>query len=241
MPSPTRFGDLNDGAYGNLIYDLTRGKVTAADRCHLDPDINPNRLLRTAGWRGAFGQVSAAQGHLANQRIQPGDLFIFWGLFRSAEHDSRWKFVGRPEHRIWGWLQIAEIIELGPDGSHAVVERPWLSDHPHTRPGWGDRNVLYIASQELVLGSHVLSLPGSGTLNAGYRLSVVEAKPSTWRVPDWLNPRRGGCGMTYHPLQRWGDHGTLQSAARGQEFVAVPRRRDDTFEWISAVLQETLK
>jgi hypothetical protein len=47
--------------------------------------------------------------------------------------------------------------------------------------------------------------------------------------------------MTYHPLQRWGDDGTLQSAARGQEFVAVPRRRDDTFEWISAVLQETLK
>jgi hypothetical protein len=147
----------------------------------------------------------------------------------------------KTEHRIWGWLQIGEIIELGPDGSHAVVKRPWLCDHPHTRPGWCAQNVLYIASQELVLGSHVLSLPGSDALKAGYRLSIAEAKPSTWRVPDWLNPRRGGSGMTYHPPHRWGDDGTVRSAARGQEFVAAPQRHDNAVEWLSALLQETLK
>jgi Nucleotide modification associated domain 3 len=67
---------------------------------------------------------------LANQGVQAGDLFIFWGLFRPVENVGRWQFVGKPEHRIWGWLQIADIIELGADGSHAVEERPWLSDHP---------------------------------------------------------------------------------------------------------------
>jgi hypothetical protein len=111
MPTPTRFGDLN-GAYGSLVCDLTWGRLTAEDWCHLDPDINPDSLPRQTGWRGALGQVSAAQGHFANQRVQPGDLFIFWGLFRSVEHDGRWRFVGNPEHRVWGWLQIAEIIEL---------------------------------------------------------------------------------------------------------------------------------
>jgi hypothetical protein len=95
MPTPTRFGDLNSGAYGKLIYDLTRGQVTAEHRCHLDPDISADSLPRKSGWRGSLGQVSAAQRHLANQRIQPGDLFIFWGLFRPVEYDGRWKFVGR--------------------------------------------------------------------------------------------------------------------------------------------------
>jgi putative DNA base modification enzyme with NMAD domain len=239
MPTPTRFGDLN-GPYGNLVCDLTRGRLTAEDWCHLDPDINPDSLPRQTGWRGALGQVSAAQGHLANQRVQPGDLFIFWGLFRPVEHDGRWKFVGKPEHRVWGWLQIGEIIELGADGSHVVAERPWLSDHPHTRAGWSAQNVLYVASEQLTLGGRVLSLPGSGALKAGYRLSEAGAKLSTWRAPDWLNPRRGGSGMTYHPSRRWGEDGTVQSAARGQEFVTVPQNDGNAIEWLTALLQETL-
>jgi len=185
--------------------------------------------------------VSAAQGHLANQGVQPGDLFIFWGLFRTVEHDGRWRFVGNPEHRVWGWLQIAEIIVLGVDGSHALAERPWLRDHPHTRAGWSAQNVLYVATEELTLGSRVLPLPGSGALKTGYRLSEPGAKVSTWRAPDWLNPRRGGSGMTFHPLHRWGEDGTVQSAAPGQEFVAVPQKDGDAVEWLTALLEETLK
>ncbi len=241
MRTPTRFRDLHGGVYGNLVNDLTRGKLTPDDWCHLDPDINERSLPRKMGWRGAFGQVAAAQGHLANQRVARGDLFIFWGLFRPVKNDGDWKFVGMREHRIWGWLQIGEIIELGPDGSHAVAERPWLSDHPHTRAGWGAQNVLYLASRELVLGSHVLPLAGSGVFKAGYRLSCAEARPSTWRVPDWLNPKHGGSGMTYHPPLRWGEDGTVQIAARGQEFVAVPHSEHNAVDWLSALLQENLK
>lgn len=239
MPTPTRFGDLK-GAYGSLVCDLTRGRLTAEHLCHLDPDINPDSLPRQRGWRGVLGQVSAAQGHLAKQKVQTGDLFIFWGLFRPVEHNGRWKFVGKPEHRIWGWLQIADIVELGADGSHAVTERPWLSDHPHVRAGWSAQNVLYIASEQLMLGSHAPSLPGSGVLKTGYRLSAIGSKPSTWRVPEWLNPRRGGSGMTYHPLHRWGEDGTVQSAARGQEFVTPYQTDKKSVEWLIALLDEAL-
>ncbi|MFN4014225.1 MAG: hypothetical protein ACK4JB_02735 [Reyranella sp.] len=240
MPTPTRFGDLNGGKYGSLIRDLTRGRLTADDWCHLDPDINEDSLPRKAGWRGALGQVSSAQGHLANQRIAVGDLFIFWGLFRAVKYDGRWKFVGTPEHRIWGWLQVAEIIDLGSDGSRAVFERPWLSEHPHARLGWSKQNVLYIASDALVLNRQTLSLPGSGCLRTGYRLSHGSRRPSTWRVPDWLNPKRGGSGMTFHPLDRWEKDGTVQSAARGQEFVATPQQQESVFEWVNGLLHETL-
>ena len=236
MPTATRFRDLG-GLYGDLVSDLTRGKLTPDSWCHLDPDIDNATLPRTAGWRGALGQVAAAQGHLENQGVQRGDLFIFWGLFREAVNDGRWRFVGPSEHRIWGWLQIEEVICLGADGSHALTAYPWLRDHPHIRPGWGNQNTLYIASEEVVIGSRPLGLPGAGVLAEGFRLSAGDERPSLWRVPDWVNPTRGGSGMTYHPPERWSADGTVQGAARGQEFVAAPAPDSDATEWISALLQ----
>lgn len=156
------------------------------------------------------------------------------------EHEGRWRFVGKPEHRVWGWLQIGEIVELGSDGSHALAERRWLNNHPHVRAGWTARNVLYVACEDLTLGSRVLPRPGSGALKVGYRLSEAEAKTSTWRVPDWLNPLRGGSGMTYHPRHRWAEDGTVQCAARGQEFVALPQNGSNAVAWLTALLEETL-
>lgn len=234
MPTPTCFADLA-GLYGRLVGDLTRGRWTAADACHLDPDIDPSCLPRKTGWRGALGQTSAAQAHLANQGVQPGDLFVFWGLFRPVARDGRWKFAGEPEHRIWGWLQIGEIVDLGDNGAHAIKARPWLHAHPHARAGWSTPNTLYIAADRLSLA---LQLPGAGILKTGRRLTAPGATPSRWRVPDWLNPARGGCGMTYHRPHRWSTDGTLQSAARGQEFVAVPSRRAEAARWLLAVLQD---
>ena len=43
--------------------------------------------------------------------------------------------------------------------------------------------------------------------------------------------------MTYHPPERWSADGTVQGAARGQEFVAAPAPDSDATEWISALLQ----
>lgn len=235
VPTPTRFGDLN-GFHGSLVDDLTRGRITARDWCHLDPDIDPQSLPRKPGWRGALGQTSAAQRHLANQEVGVGDLFLFWGLFRPAEYAGRWRFTGRPEHRIWGWLHIGDIIELGKDGSHIVEKLPWLCDHPHARAGWNAQNVLYVASERLSLGPD--RLPGYGIFKSGYRLSEAGARPSTWRVPDWLNPRRGGSGMTYHPLHCWLEDGTLRSATRGQEFVTTLAESGRAVEWLAATLRE---
>ena len=156
------------------------------------------------------------------------------------DHDGLWRFVGKPEHRIWGWLQISEIIKLGEGGSGVVTERPWLSDHPHTRPGWSTKNTLYVASENLTLGSRALSIRGYGALEKGHRLSGARDKVSTWRVPDWLNPKQGGSGMTYHPSHCWSDDGTVQSAARGQEFVAQPRDIDEVTEWLTALMEDNL-
>jgi hypothetical protein len=61
MATPTRFGDLN-GLYGSLVSDLTRGRLTARDWCHLDPDINPDSLPRQTGWRARWGKCPVHRG-----------------------------------------------------------------------------------------------------------------------------------------------------------------------------------
>ncbi|WP_147426603.1 hypothetical protein [Trinickia fusca] len=237
MPSRTRYGDLS-APYGDLVTDLTRGRLTAENWCHLDPDVASECLPRIAGWRGALGQVSSAQGHLAKQNVGAGDLFIFWGLFRPVEHDGRWKFIGRPEHRIWGWLQVGDVFDLGTDGSRAIEQHPWLEVHPHVRPGWKSPNVLYLAADQLKLGPKQLPLKGWGTLKHGYRLSATSSLPSVWTVPDWLHPGKRGCGMTYNPPDRWKPDGSLQTAARGQEFVAHPIDSSSMSDWVTSVLME---
>ena len=240
MPTPIRYTDLL-GPYGNLVEDLTGGKIGRDRPCHLDPDIVTGSVARLPGWRGALGQVAAAQGHLKRQAIADGDLFLFWGIFRHAvRRDGRWKFEGRPEHRIFGWLQIGKIVHLGSDGSHAVETHPWIKDHPHARSGWTESNTLYIASETLHIEGRHLSLPGWGHLHSGYRMTAEQSdskyRPSLWNAPRWLNPLHGGVGMTYHDTaERWSES-TLQVAARGQEFVARVGGREDACRWLSDVL-----
>lgn len=237
-PSPTRYGDLA-GEYGALVTDLTRGRLTAESACHCDPDIVDECLPRSAGWQGALGQCHAAQSHLANQGVAAGDLFLFFGLFQPALKAAKgWKFYGQPEHRIWGWLQIDEIVNLGPDGSHAAARYAWLEAHPHVRAGWSSPNYLYIASEELALDGIATGLRGWGVLDRGCRLTAPNSQLTCWNIPGWLNPLRDGTGMTYHKnLARWTPDHQLRAVGRGQEFVADIGERADAREWIANVLK----
>ena len=240
MPTPTRFGDLS-GGIAELVTDLTRGRIAADRPCHLDPDLDANCLVRQPGWRGALGQVSAAQSHLSNNGVGRGDVFLFWGLYRAAVRSQMgsWTFARTPEHRLFGWLQIDEVLTIGEDPLTALTSHPWLSSHPHLATGWPGNNTVYVARERLVLHGRSVDLPGFGVLNRGVRLTVPNSmQPSLWVVPPWLDPLRGGTGMTYHPVERWNRNGTLRSAARGQEFVADVGDRQDAIDWLLQVLRE---
>ena len=231
MPSLTTFRELPDPLPA-LVSDLTRGRVSLEKRCHLDPDLDASFGNRPADWRGSLGQVAAAQGHLAKQGVGPGDLFLFWGLFRPAQLTESWHFVETPEHRIFGWLQIDEILHLGGQPNSFLSTYPWLREHPHMQEGWPSTNVVYTATESLTLGSIAGTRPGWGLFESGHRLTApARDKPSVWRVPDWMNPTKGGTGLTYHPLPRWSED-SLQSAARGQEFIADIDNRRDAVEWL---------
>lgn len=229
--SVTTYGDIG---LGDIVRDLTRGRLGASDFCHHDPDLGV----------GALGQVGRAQSHLNNNGVGAGDLFLFWGLYRrAARTPAGYRYIpGAPnEHRIFGWLLIGEVVCLGPDGTWAIDEHPRLRAHPHCRPGWKDNNTLYLAAEALRIGGKALDLPGAGVFprpSDALRLSAHSRPTSLWNVPRWLNPRHGGVGMTYHSdAKRWAD-ATVQTVAKGQEFVASAGERPDAAAWLEALFDE---
>ncbi len=235
-PTPTTYGRLN-GGIGELVRDLTGGLLGPDSPCHLDPDIDHEVLSRRPGWRGALGQVGAAQSHLDNQGVGSGDVFMFWGLFRRVEHNGSWAFKGKKEHRIFGWLQIAEVLRVGSEHEPYLAKYPWLEDHPHVRPGWAAKNTVYVATEMLRLAGEELGVPGWGVFSEGLRLTGAGKSPSNWTVPDWLNPKRGGTGLSYHKADSFGEDATLRAASRGQEFVADVTGRRDAIDWLRALIE----
>lgn len=229
--SATTYGDIG---LGDIVHDLTRGRIGASHLCHHDPDLRV----------GALGQVGRAQSHLGKNAVGTGDLFLFWGLFRRAVRTpSGYRYVANApkEHRIFGWLLVGEVVHLGPDGSWATDKYPRLHAHPHCRLGWPDNNTLYLAAEALHIDRRSLGLSGTGVFPRSIevlRLSVPDGPTSLWSVPRWLNPRHGGVGMTYHSaVERWGE-ATVQTVARGQEFVASVAGRRDTVAWLEALFEE---
>jgi hypothetical protein len=133
-----------------LVRDLTNGRIKDQDRCHLDPDIDVSSLkVRMKNWRGAFGQVGRAQGHLARNGVGPGDLSLFWGLYRAVTlQNLTWIYTGKAVHAIFGWLQVDEICV---EPAALWKKYPWLKKQPHLGAGWPSSNTLYLSRENLAL------------------------------------------------------------------------------------------
>jgi len=56
---------------------------------HLDPDLGTFTVDgRRSRCAGVFGQAPAASGHLDNQGVAVGDLFLFFGTFQDARSEN---------------------------------------------------------------------------------------------------------------------------------------------------------
>ena len=166
------------------------------------------------GGRCAFGQTGAAQGHLANNGVGVGDVFLFFDLF--AELDGR-----DPHHRIFGYLKVEEATTLGTGPSRWDQPRGFSRHHPHTIGTWNANNTIYGGPGRV-----------SATDAPALRLSRPTDPVSHWVVPAWLRDAR----LTYHGNPaRWQVDGTLRAVARGQEFVADAASTEAT-AWLCRVL-----
>ena len=206
VASRTTYGDLGLGGHAA---SASRDRLGDDDLCHHDP------MFREGG-RCVFGQVGAAQTHLANRGVGVGDVFLFFGLFREEE-------TGEPHHRIFGYLEVARLLHLAEASEDSRREYGAMM-HPHALAMHGANDCLYI-------GRGRTALRASERL----RLTVPGGPPSLWQRPAWL--KRGG--LSYHDREdRWLRGGRLKSVARGQEFVADVGRRRAPREWLAQMIDE---
>ena len=202
--SHTTYADLGLGA---LVEQVTGGRLTGAHLCHCDPMFENGRC--------AFGQIAAAQGHLANNAVSIGDVFLFFGLFSNLDGSDR-------HHRIFGYLRVQERLFPGADPVPGAQPQGFRIRHPHTIGHWPRNNCLYVG-------------PGATAVRASdaLRLSRPGGPVSRWRVPRWL--RR--TGLSYHGRpDRWEGEDGLRTVGRGQEFVADPGRDAETMGWVEEVI-----
>ncbi len=243
--SPVRYADLTwcGRNVGELVERLTRGKQRSCFGAHLDPDIRRDLRPRKPGWRPALGVRRSAAGHLRNQGVSVGDLFLFWGLFRRVGDNFAWN--GEPLHVIWGWLQVGTILAV--DEARSQLERKthaWMRDHPHFAfPVGTPNNTLYVAGDRLVLPSEVsVDEPAAGvfeTYDASRQLTADRERVSAWRLPIWFLPR-GRPPLSYHQdSARWSvrdGSALLRSAARGQEFVLDAAAYPEAMAWAASLI-----
>ncbi|MES3675620.1 hypothetical protein QC589_06670 [Halomonas elongata] len=230
---------------GPLVSDLTRGRIAADARAHLDPDLTKESLPRQPGWRPVFGQMGQALGHLRNQGVGPGDLFLFFGLFRRVERVAeRWRWVSdaAPCHVLWGWMQVSEVLSLGEELPSAYS---WAGYHPHCQRIGETGNALYIARRRLQLAEGKGDLPGAGIFShyaAQRRLTAANAaRVSDWELPAWWYPGDGRAPLSYHgDPKRWrrsGGQTALRAVARGQEFVLDTEQYPEALPWARELIR----
>lgn len=203
--SVTSYGDLG---LGDLVEDVTRRKLHRGSLCHDDPLFADGHC-----W---FGQCGAAQGHLANHGVGPGDTFVFFGLFGDRE-------TGERHHRIFAYLRVEWAGSPGAVERHLGWREP-RRPHPHFIGDWDRNNTIYFGSgQAATLASPRL------------RLTVAGGPLNVWAVPPWLRQR----GLTYHrDPKHWLPGDRLLSARRGQEFICDIGRARTPREWLEQTIAE---
>jgi hypothetical protein len=225
---------------GNIVEQLTNNKIKSNYLAHLDPDINPPSIKRANGWTPLFGQVSAAQGHLSNQSICKGDLFLFFGLFRNViTTNNRYCYDPKtlPKHVIWGWLQIEDIIKIDTCDRKKLK---WALYHPHFHREEDHTNTLYVASKYLSINRLRHKIPGAGVFKYFHqRLQLTQNKSknvSSWQLPGWFYPDNGKPPLTYHlDKKRWtkmGNDVILNTVGKGQEFVLDCSFYEQSEKWL---------
>lgn len=210
---------------GPVVADLTGERFDPASLAHLDPDLDERSVRRRPGWKATFGQAGAAESHLQNQGVGPGDLFLFFGWFREVEEEAgQLQYVAESpdQHVLLGWLQVERRFSA----AERSVVPGWALDHPHAVAPYGKKDSLYVAEDELTLNGEPVGLPGGGLFrdyDQALCLTATGQSRSVWALPPWFHPEGRRSCLSYHGRrERWSrleGQALLQTVGRGQEFV----------------------
>jgi hypothetical protein len=241
MYKDLHFDELN---LGDIVYDITDGRVLPTDTAHVDPDLNMDSLQRKPGWQPLFGQAGAAQGHLMNQNVTAGDIFLFFGWFQETDLvNNKLEFNRRSKgvHAIFGWLQVEKTISVG----YLDNAPTWATYHPHLQRAKPFKNdTVYVSTEQLTL-PHIgtTSFPGAAIFKRfsnRLQLTKDQSNRSIWELPGWFFPKNGHYPLTYHSnpdrWQRERDKVILSTVGRGQEFVLDTTIYPEAIAWFRDLL-----
>ena len=207
-----RYTDLiyKSKSYFDIIKELReKTKIKEKYTCHLDPDIYKEALPRANNWKGLFGQMGSAQGHLRNNNVGVGDIFLFFGWFRKTEiKNKKLQYKeGSPDlHIIYGFLEVAKMYL-----NNQLPER--IKYHPHADNFNDKNNCIYESADNLSFNNNI---QGFGTFKYD-KMCVLTKKGETksrWNLPKHFKD----VDITYHSKDSWKDN-YFQSASKGQEFI----------------------
>ncbi len=227
-----KFSDIyyKDKSYYEIIKELKpNSKIKADYSCHLDPDIRKDVIKREPSWKGLFGQMGSAQGHLNNQGIKPNDIFLFFGWFKETEYlNGKITYKkGAPDlHVIYGYLQVGQIYKKSDQLPN------YAKYHSHADLFETDKNnCIYEAKETLSFNEQI---PGYGCLKYHDSLVLTKKghKKSQWDLPNYFKDVK----ITYHSKDSFKD-GYFDSAKKGQEFVIDAN--DDIINWTKNIIKHT--
>lgn len=205
---------LKQLGYKNLKIDKKISKTLSENsEVHLDPDLVQDILPRSVAWKACLGQSNESAGHLKNNHVEKGSVFLFFGRYGKTEQaNEEYRFIKKQKdkHIIWGYMHVNEVIYLYDESKKNINEEwlsrnKWINRHPHVIDRNRKANTLYVASERLELPSGKV-LPGFGIFKYHPSLQLTEENQPylcSWNLPVCLHPSNKTT-MTYHTkLERW--------------------------------------
>ena len=218
--SPKKFNELKfNGINGDqALKEVSATKVTSEDFCHYDPALNEKI--------GLFGQAGSAQSELKNNGVGIGDLFLFFGWFKKKDDPNV------DVHKIFGWLQIEEILE-GDREISTFLKRNNIS-HPHD-PQYKEyqNNTIYVSKKNFGLfkkfsNDLVLTAPGYSK--------------SMWQFPKkYFGSVANKNGNIFLNRLKWKDKNNLlvdTNIGPGQEFILDAKNSPRISFWAKSLIRE---
>ncbi|MCP3673515.1 MAG: hypothetical protein GY829_03455 [Gammaproteobacteria bacterium] len=177
--------------------------------CHYDP--LPFSKPEFTGI--ALGQADSAEGHLRNQGIGKGDIFLFYGWFRKiGKRNGSWCYIeNEPDvHLIWSYMDVGDVISLDSNEQQklALLKYPFLSDHPHVGDQGHKKNGIYISDEYQYFPYH-------------RKRCLTDMKSykgrATWRLPQFFDQPESFSFLNNFKKEK--DDVVISYRGYGQEFV----------------------
>ena len=233
--------------HNSLRFSRRAREEVSNNFAHVDPWLGPCPWLieESNHHLGAFGQVNAAQGHLAKNDVGVGSLFLFFSRFtpiRSSENNLG-IVVDPPKgaYFLYGWLKVGRVVKMFAEVQDPEIE----ARHPHATESYfytRKNNTIYISDRFLDGESKI---PGCGYFPRLSKKLLLTSKdhfetPTVWELPIFFHD------MQHRPTflrkeSRWylkEDATTclVTIPARGQEFVFRDNRGFHL--WFSQLFEE---